>query len=172
MNWDDPVRRLMSHPVRKLTMGTKVRDAAQFLRRRGISGAPVMDPHGHPVGVFSLSDLAGHLTNHLLDLPAMDPAAERIRETGEFIPLGRGFHFEGFDDDPVSELMTPDIFCVDPDATIESAVRIMEDLSIHRVFVRKGDGPLEGVITTMDVLRWVGRSLRSRRRTRKARRVG
>lgn len=168
----EKIRTLMSRPLRKLTMGAKVRDAAQFLRRWGISGAPVLDAHGRPTGVFSLSDLAGHLTNRLLDMPALDPMAERARETGEFIPTGRGFHFEGFDDVPVSDLMTPEIVSVDPDATIEDAVRVMEDLSIHRVFVRKGEGPLLGVITTMDVLRWVGRALRSRRRTRKARQVG
>jgi CBS domain-containing protein len=169
---DERIRSLMSHPVRKLTMNAKVRDAAQFLRRWGISGAPVLDLHGRPVGVFSLSDLAGHVTNQLLDMPTVDPAAERARETGEFIPTGRGFHFEGFDDVPVSDVMTPEIVCVEPDATLEEAVRVMEDLSIHRVFVRKGEGPLEGVITTMDVLRSVGRALRSRRRIRKARRVG
>jgi CBS domain-containing protein len=168
----EAIRTVMSRPVRKLTMNARVRDAAQFLRRRGISGAPVMDEHGRPVGVFSLSDLAGHMTDRLLDLPAVDPAEERAREGGELIPTGLGFHFEGFDESPVSDLMTPGIVCVDPDDPIEEAMRLMDECLIHRVFVRKGDGPLEGVITTMDVLRWTRRALLSRGRARKARRVG
>ena len=172
MKGQERIRSLMSRPVRRLTASAKVRDAAQFLRRWGISGAPVMDAHGRPAGVFSLSDLAGHMTNRLLDVPALDPLAERAAGTGEFIPTGRGFHFENFDDAVVSDLMTPEIVSVDPDAAIEAAVRVLEDLRIHRVFVRKGEGPLLGVITTMDVLRWIGRSLRARRRARQKQDAG
>lgn len=151
-----PVRDLMTRPVRRLSMNARVRDAAEFLRRWEISGAPVLDLHGRPVGVFSLKDLAGHLSNRLLDLPTVDPEVERVHETGEHAPGGRGFHFEGIDDARVGDLMTPTILCVEPDASMQEAVRIMQKHSIHRVFVRRGDGPLEGVITTMDVLRWVG----------------
>jgi predicted transcriptional regulator len=171
MNGNVRVRDLMSRPVRKLVMSAKVRDAAEFLRRWGMSGAPVLDGHGNAVGVFSLTDLAGHLHNRLLGLPEVDPGAERAQGTGEVIPTEEGFHFEGFDDTRVSDLMTPEIVCVDPDAPIEQAIRTMTDRSIHRVFVRKGDGPLEGVITTMDILRWVGRTMRARRRPRKPQEV-
>ena len=150
------VRDLMSRPVRKLTMNARVRDAADFLRRWGISGAPVVDLHGRPVGVCSLNDLAGHLAGSLLDLPTVDPEKERVRSTGESLPENGGFHFEGIDDTRVCDLMTPSILCVDPDAPFREAVRVMQKHSIHRVFARRGDGPLEGVITTMDVLRWVG----------------
>ena len=156
MNNETQAWQLMSRPVRRLSMNARVGDAAEFLRRWGISGAPVLDVHGRPVGVFSLKDLAAHLGNRMLDLPMVDPSAERVRQTGESIPEGEEFHIERIDDARVSDLMTPTILCVDPDAPLLEAVRIMQMNAIHRVFVRRGDGPLEGVITTMDILRWVG----------------
>jgi predicted transcriptional regulator len=144
---------VMSRPVRKLSMNAKLRDAAEFLRRWGISGAPVTDSHGRPVGVLSLRDIAGRLCDGMVDLPMVDPAEERDRRTGEPVPVERGFHIEGIDDVRVSELMTPGILCVDPEAPIEDAIRMMQQHAIHRVFVRRGQGALQGVITTMDILR-------------------
>ncbi|HKS16857.1 MAG TPA: CBS domain-containing protein [Planctomycetota bacterium] len=164
-------RDVMCRPVRKVMESTRVRDAAQFLRRWKISGVPVVDAHGRPVGVFSLMDLAAHVHDRMIDLPAIDPGEERALKSGETLPLDAGFHFEAIDDARVSELMTPEIVCVDPDAPLEAAVRAMEQRSIHRVFVRRRDGPLEGVITTMDILRWVGRKLRSDGRRRKTKGV-
>ena len=137
-------------------MNARIRDAAEFLRRWAISGAPVFDVHGRPVGVFSLRDLAGHVANRVEDLPVIDARTERARKTGEFIPTGRGYHFEGIDDARVSDFMTPELLCVDPDAPVLDAVRMMRRHSIHRIFVRRGSGPLVGVMTTMDILRWVG----------------
>jgi predicted transcriptional regulator len=156
MNHETQVWQLMSRPVRRLSMNARVRDAAEFLRRWGISGAPVLDVHGHPVGVFSLRDLAGHFANRFEELPVIDPQAERARKTGETIPADEGFHFERIDDARVSDLMTPTILCLDPDAPVLDAIRLMQQHSIHRIFVRRGTGPLMGVLTTMDVLRWVG----------------
>jgi len=161
MNRETQVWQLMSRPVRRLSMNARIRDAAEFLRTWGISGAPVIDLHGRPVGVFSLRDLAGHLANGFEDLPVIDPAKERVRKTGESIPEDEGFHFERIDDARVSDLMTPALLCIDPDAPALEAVRMMQRRAIHRIFVRRGSGPLLGVITTMDVLRWVGAAPKS-----------
>ncbi|HKS15780.1 MAG TPA: CBS domain-containing protein [Planctomycetota bacterium] len=156
MNVETQVWQLMSRPVRRLSMNSRIRDAAEFLRRWAISGAPVTDVHGSPVGVFSLRDLAGHIANSFEELPVIDPQAERARKTGEAIPVDDGFHFERIDDARVSDLMTPGIISVDPDAPVLEAIRVMQQRAIHRIFVRRGIGPLLGVLTTMDVLRWVG----------------
>jgi predicted transcriptional regulator len=155
MNPETQVLMLMSKPVRRLSMSTRLRDAAEFLRRWGISGAPVVDGHGRPVGVFSLRDLSAHFTDRFEELPVVDPAVERARKTGETIDPKTGFHFERIDDACVADLMTPSLLCVDPDAPVLDAVRMMQRQAIHRVFVRRGRGPLLGVLTTMDVLRWV-----------------
>jgi CBS domain-containing protein len=155
MDPETQVWQLMSKPVRRLSMSARLRDAADFLRRWAISGAPVVDVHGRPVGVFSLRDLSAHFTNRMDDLPVIDPDAERVRKTGEKVPRDVGFHFEAIDDERVSDYMTPALLCVDPDAPVLEAIRQMQRHSIHRIFVRRSRGPLIGVLTTMDVMRWV-----------------
>jgi predicted transcriptional regulator len=156
MNPETKVEELMSRPVRRLSMNARLEDAAEFLRRWGISGAPVVDHHGRPVGVFSFRDLAGHFTSHFEELPVIDPAEERTRKSGEPIPMERGLHFERISDARVSDLMTPALICVDPEAPVLESIRMMQERSIHRIFVRRGSGPLLGVLTTMDILRWIG----------------
>jgi tRNA nucleotidyltransferase (CCA-adding enzyme) len=154
-------RDLMTRPVRKLVSDATVRDAADFLLRWRISGAPVVDPHGRWVGVFTLNDIARHVQTRLVELPVVDPKEERTLETREEIP--DGFHFEGFEDTRVGDLMTPGLYSVFPDATLEEVVRTMTDQRIHRVFVITEGGEIEGVITSMDVLKWMERRYREMR---------
>jgi predicted transcriptional regulator len=157
-------RDLMTRPVRRLTTSSTARDAAEFLLRWGISGAPVEDEKGRWVGVFSLSDLARHVQDRLVKLPTVDPKRERTLETREEIPPG--FGFEGFEDTRVGDLMTGGLYSVFPEATLEEVVRALSTRKIHRLFVLSDQGQLEGVITTMDVLRWMDGEFRERRAAR------
>lgn len=152
---------LMTRPVRRLTATAPVRDAAEFLLRWGISGAPVEDDHGRWVGVFTLNDLARHVQDRLVHLPTVDPARERTLETREEIPPG--FGFEGFEDTRVGDLMTGGLYSVFPEATLEEIVRMLSLQKVHRVFVISDAGTIEGVITTMDVLRWMNGRYQERR---------
>lgn len=158
MTREATARELMVRPVRKLISDATVRDAADFLLRWGISGAPVVDAHGRWVGVFTLNDIARHVQNRLVELPVIDPKQERTLETREEIP--EGFHFEGFEDTRVGDLMTPGLYSVFPEATLEEVVRTMTGQKIHRVFVISEGGEIEGVITSMDVLKWMERRYR------------
>src|SRR4030095_8984896 len=56
---------LRSRPVCQLMAWTPVSDAAAFLLRHEISGAPVLDEHGRWVGVFTQNDLARYVQNRL-----------------------------------------------------------------------------------------------------------
>jgi predicted transcriptional regulator len=160
-------KNLMSRPVRRLTTAASVRDAAEFLLRWGISGAPVEDEHGRWVGVFSLSDLARHVQDQLVKLPSDDPKRERTLETREKeIPTRVGGR--GFEDTQVGDLMTGGLYSVFPEATLEEVVRTLTIQKIHRLFVITDKGTIEGVITTMDVLKWMEAQFRERRAARHA----
>lgn len=161
---------LMSGPVRRLTVEASVRDAAEFMLRWGISGAPVEDEHGRWVGVFSLSDLARHVQDRLVKLPTVDPKRERTLETREELP--EGFGFEGLEDVRVGDLMTGGLYSVFPEATLEEVVRALVVQRVHRLFVLSEKGELIGVITTMDVMRWMDERARERLAARHAPRTG
>ncbi len=103
-----------------------IREAVDLLTRRGISGAPVIDRAGRPVGVISRADILVH------DRETPDPAVDSER---------------------VRDIMTPVVFCVGPAAPASRVVRELVDLRVHRVFVVDDRGTLIGVISVLDLLR-------------------
>jgi len=137
-------RDLMSRPVKRLTARARVRDAGAFLLRNGISGAPVEDEHGRWMGVFTLNDLARAVAT----LPEA-VEVERTLEAREPVPADPGSV-------PVADHMSAGMVTVFPDATLAEIVRSMVGSDVHRVFVVEGDtGELVGVITTLDILKWL-----------------
>jgi CBS domain-containing protein len=114
--------------------GATVREAVELLTRRGISGAPVIDAAGRPVGVVSRADILVH------DREAVDGVG---RDAGEG-ETGA---------DCVRDVMTPVVFCVPPDAPASRVVRDMLGLRVHRLFVVDDLGTLIGVISALDLLR-------------------
>jgi CBS domain-containing protein len=146
-----PARKLMSRPVRRLTSHTPVRDAAEFLTRHGISGAPVEDEHGRWLGVFSMADLARAVAARF-----EAPLAERTLEAREPAPAGAPPVSDSLASVPVVDLMTPGLVTVFPDSTLDEVLRSMLSFEVHRVFVIDAEsGSLEGVISTVDVMRWL-----------------
>ncbi|MBV8881982.1 MAG: CBS domain-containing protein [Planctomycetaceae bacterium] len=145
-------REMMSRPVRRLTARTPVRDAAEFLTRHGISGAPVEDEHGRWLGVFSTTDLGRAVASRM-----SPPAVDRTLEAREPVPpLPQQPSLESLGCVPVSDLMTAGLVTVFPDSTIDEVLRSMLHFKVHRVFVIDAEsGALEGVITTVDILRWL-----------------
>jgi CBS domain-containing protein len=144
-------RDLMKHPVRQLQSGAPVRDAAAFLRRHGISGAAVLDEHGRWCGVFTLNDLGRVFEERLLA-----PPEERTLEGREAVGHAPAWPALPLGEAPVREFMTPGMFTVFPESSLEEVVHALTANRIHRVFViDERGGELLGVITSMDVLQWL-----------------
>jgi len=156
-------REVMSHPVRQLTSWTPVREAAAFLLRHGISGAPVLDEHGHWLGVFTQHDLARYVQNGLAPR-----YAERTLESREIIADLSALTLDKFGETPVHDFMTRGLFTVFPEATLEEVVHTLTSFKIHRVFViEEHKHELVGVITTMDVMKHLDRPSQHRKKASK-----
>lgn len=142
---------LMVRPVRRVTSRSSVSEAAAFLLRSGVSGAPVEDEHGRWVGVFTLNDVARVAAAHPRPRKPERTLEEREpadREPPEALRAPESLQ--------VREVMTPGMVTVFPDATLGEVVHAMQSFDVHRVFVLDEDqATLLGVITTMDVLRWL-----------------
>jgi tRNA nucleotidyltransferase (CCA-adding enzyme) len=157
-------RDLMSRPVRQVLASTPVREAAAFLVRHRISGAPVLDEHGHWVGVFTQNDLARYVEGQILPRNS-----ERSLESRESVKEPFLSSLDEFGNAPVREFMTPGMFTVFPDATLDEVVHALVTFRIHRVFVIDAQtGSLEGAITSMDVMRALDRRRSGRERSVKA----
>jgi CBS domain-containing protein len=141
----------MSRPVWRLSSRAPVHEAAAFLTRHGISAAPVEDDHGRWLGVFSMTDVARSVASSL-----SSPAPERSLEVREPVPPRIPSSLETLATLEVVDVMTPGMVTVFPDSSVDEVLRSFLNFKVHRVFVIDGEsGTLEGVITTMDVLRWL-----------------
>jgi CBS domain-containing protein len=131
-----------------------VREAVAFLTDRRISAAPVINDAGRPVGVVSEADILRYdreHVEHLHPVPDYYLRSELMLDSGERLP--DAFEVEVADDTTVGDIMTPIIFSVKPDASMEEVVEQLVTRRIHRLFVVDDGGFLIGVITTLDLLR-------------------
>jgi len=67
--------------------------------------------------------------------------------------LPDGFTEEEVDLALVEDIMTPAVFCVQPDTPALQVIQELQKLKVHQVFVVDGSGVLVGVITAIDIVR-------------------
>jgi predicted transcriptional regulator len=140
---------LMTANPLSLREDVSLKEAIAFLVDRDLSGAPVIDVAGRPVGVLTQSDILIHDRE---EVQHVDPPET---EHGEPLPASwwKNFQVERVDATPVRDVMTPAVFCVGKDAPAWAVVENMRSLNVHRLFVVDEDGVMVGVITAMDVIR-------------------
>jgi CBS domain-containing protein len=124
-----------------------VREAIAFLIDRGISGAPVIDEAGRPIGVLSQTDILIH------DRQTVEHVAPEHETGAPLRRLWKGFQIEKVDATPVRDLMTPAVFSVALGSPATAVIEQLCELNVHRLFVVDDNGVLVGVITALDVLR-------------------
>ena len=139
---------LMTPNPQSIRDDATLREAIAFLVDRNVSGAPVIDEAGRPVGVLSQTDVLVHDREEVQHI-------EPEHEYGSPLPPSRWdeFQFEKVDATLVRDLMTPAVFCVAQGRTAREVVEQMRELNVHRLFVVDGDGVLIGVISAMDIVR-------------------
>ncbi len=139
----------MTANPQSLREDASIREAIAFLVDRGISGAPVIDEAGRPVGVLSQTDVLIH------DREEVEHLAGTELEYGTPLPRHwwNQFQIERVDTTPVRDLMTPAVFCVGVDTPAAGVVEQMRELNVHRLFVVDDAGVLVGVVTAMDIVR-------------------
>jgi CBS domain-containing protein len=122
-------------------------EALDLLVRKGFSAAPVIDDAGRAVGVLSRSDLLVH------DRERMRGGVPDYYNRADLTLAGMTADFRPDDANVlVSDLMTPAVFSVAPDAPVRRVIGDMLALKVHRLFVSDPSGILVGVISALDVL--------------------
>jgi CBS domain-containing protein len=129
------VDELMTRDVYCVGEEVRAEELAKLFAARKVSGMPVVDEDERLVGVVSRTDLLC-CPNDAEDLPVLHP--ERTRATAE-------------------ELMNPSPVVVHEGATIPQAAAVMASARVHRVLVVSSEGTVVGILTTLDVVRWVAR---------------
>lgn len=142
------VSELMNPDVVCLPPEATVGEAEEILVKRAVSGAPVVDAGGRPIGVISQRDLARHLSKRATAGASGQfySDVEEYREIGE-VKVDRS-------STPVSEIMSHEVYSVTRETGVAVAANIMRERRIHRLMVTDR-GRLVGIVTSLDLLRIV-----------------
>lgn len=147
---------IMTKNVVTIHFETSLQEALETLSDERISGAPVVDETGKPVGVISLTDLVNYevnkapkgMSNYYTE--ADDPEdVQRVEEHAELEDV--------LSTVPVSRAMTPVVVSVKPGAAVPEIAGIMARQRIHRVLVID-KGKIAGLVSSMDLLKALAKS--------------
>ena len=126
------VRDVMSRDVLCVTADVPIQALIHLLVERRVSGVPVVDGDGHPVGVVSKTDIA-----QLDDGEAQGRVVGNIRVVGD--------------------IMMPIAFTVVESASLSQCAALMAYEGVHRIPVVSVTGQVIGIISALDVARWLAR---------------
>ncbi|GMV43922.1 MAG: hypothetical protein AMXMBFR64_56380 [Myxococcales bacterium] len=128
----------------------------EFLLSKQLTAVPVVDEAGQPIGVLSKTDLLGELFQRGETSEESAPLRVQTRD-GYEVELGPGYHLDRTHRTTVGDIMTPLVFSVPETATVAEASALMAYEGVHRLVVVSKENRVAGIISSMDVLRWVAR---------------
>jgi CBS domain-containing protein len=144
---------VMQREVLAANADWSLEELAGFLVDKGISGAPVIEEDGELVGVVSMTDMIRH--------SSMPDSVEDTDDTHDVYlyelerQLGheelRMFHTRNDSPVQVRDIMTPMIFKVEENTSLQEVAETMLRGRIHRVFVTRGS-TLTGIVTALDMV--------------------
>lgn len=132
------VRDIMSPIVICLAQSDFLPEAAQQLREKGISGAPVIDADGEYVGLLSITDVNSIIARDYDDKETLQKVLE-------------GDLLRDYQSIQVKEVMTPHILKISADATLEELGQTLLIAGVHRLMVADG-GEIIGLVSTTDLI--------------------
>lgn len=140
---------LMSAPVRTVTADVTLDSVRHALLDAAISGMPVVDEDGRAVGLLSKTDLlrASEEGPELEELVEGADMSQRLGYAARIVRLGA---------QTVGDIMTRGVVTVSRNATALEVARLMAETRVHRVVVLDPAGKVCGVISSLDVLDWIG----------------
>jgi len=144
---------IMNRKVVTVTSTMDLREAAKVLVEEGITGAPVVDELGTLVGVLSQTDLVEYGATTERELTVEAPFYRRPYD-GALDPRW-GFQIEALPADTVKDVMTPFAMTIEEQSPIHEVAARMAKFSVHRLIVVDADGGIRGIVTSLDVLRWL-----------------
>ena len=140
------VKDVMSKQVVAVSPDDSLHEALDLICENRVSALPVVDSHGHCVGMLSTSDLI-NLTHEL------DDELHNLGRTNESKPqwlaerLARAFGSER-----VVEQMTETAETIHQEVSVCDAAAMMMRNRVHRLPVTDDHNKLLGIISTMDIM--------------------
>jgi CBS-domain-containing membrane protein len=135
-------REIMTRDVVRVQVDTPLKEAAELLAQRGISGAPVVDDEGRVVGVISEKDFLRGLAPGVSSF--MGVVADCLQEGGcQALALR---------EQKVADLMVSPAITVMEETPVLEIAGIFKEKDINRAPVLNSQGLLAGIVSRGDLL--------------------
>ncbi len=138
------ISEVMTRDVLAVSPETPLKEVAQTLSEKRISGVPVVDGDGRVTGVLAESDIV-----------RQEQGAERERGLLARVVEGPPLRLEAR---TAGEAMNAPALTVAPEHEVAEAARLMTEHGVNRLPVVDGDGRLAGIVTRADLVRAFARS--------------
>ncbi len=148
-----PLSEIMTTRTQCVTADTSVEELVRLLLDGNMSGVPVVDHNGKAIGIVSKTDIVRESSDYS-GTEVHERLSHKMKRELE-IEYGPGFHSEKMAATKVGEIMTPMAFQIPETASIAQAAALMAFESIHRLPVVSKDGVVIGILSAMDILRFV-----------------
>lgn len=148
------VFQIMAREVICLRPDMTVESLRATLIENGISGAPVVDEAGKIVGVVSTTDLVREQYEHGDTLEVTEEVRLQSKAGVRYSP-GPGYRLI----DPgatVGDVMSRKVLSIQESTPIAEAARLMSRNHIHRLPVVSEAGAVVGLVSSLDILSWLG----------------
>ncbi len=145
MNEDTRVGSFMNPNVVCARPDMTVREVERLLTQRHVTGCPVVDDTGKPVGVVSQFDLIAHEAPRR----TAGSAGRFYSDVDDYqdialVPVDAS-------DTPISEIMSRSLVSIEREEPLREAARMMRDRRVHRLLVTH-KGVLVGIVSSLDLL--------------------
>ena len=147
---------VMTTPVLTVPDDWELERLASFFVENNVSGAPVTDASGEVIGVVSMTDIVRHNSVPVREGQTQDTHEYYLASSGRQYSDEemQGFHIQVSSGVTTRDLMTPMVFKVAEDASVQEVAGIMISGGIHRVLV-SGKHQMLGIVTALDLLKVV-----------------
>jgi len=148
------VQDIMSHEVVTVSADTSVREVAQIMVSKGLTGVPVIDRTGKLIGIVTQGDLivrdaTVHFPRYIQILDSFI-YFDRPKKTEEELRRALGV--------TASDIMSSPVVTVAPDTTVEAVATVMVDKKVNPVPVVRA-GVIVGLVTRADLVALIARDL-------------
>ncbi len=147
---EKPVSDVMTRDVATVTTTTSVQDAVQVMLERGVLGVAVVDGSGAAVGVFSMTDALWATRSE-----ERDEADDSFYDAAVLLRLVKNPEPPEASELPVRQLMNKKLVSVGEESSVREAAALMAKRRIHRVLVLGEKKKLLGIVSALDVCRYV-----------------
>jgi CBS domain-containing protein len=131
-----PVSAVMTSRVTCVDSELDLSQLARVFSRAKVHAAPVVEDGGLLLGMISTAALVRGPTPEELEEPAFPPDSIGVL---------------------VEDVMTLDVLSLEETASLVSAVHLMAQKGVHRLPVVSRDGVVVGILSVIDVMRWLAR---------------